>query len=219
MIVTTKELQINSPSFIVFEGGNGVGKSTLMTLLATHLRQKGKHVVTTREPGGTPLGTEIRSLVKERRDIAIDELTELFLFCADRAQHIKECIEPNINLGKYVLCDRHWFSTIAFQGYGRGISLQTIESAISLSVGTLLPALTVVVDLPVLIARQRMEDRAKQSPIQESDKFEDEAQVFQEKVRAGFVTLAQASRAPSVILDGKKSSEVMLQELLGFFAL
>lgn len=216
MIIAPKDLRITKPSFIVFEGGNGVGKSTLLSLVASHLRAAGKYVTITREPGGTALGKEIRSLVKERKDVSIDELAELFLFCADRTQHIKECIEPQLAAGHYVFSDRHWFSTVAFQGYGRGLSLDVIHAAIQLSIGSLLPALTVVVDLPIAVARQRMNQRLKQSEVPEVDKFEDEAEQFQERVRQGFLTLARESHAPSVILDGTCSSEQMLHQLLEY---
>ena len=219
MIVSAKDFTVSQPAFIVFEGGNGVGKSTLLSRFAAHLTAAGKKVVVTREPGGTALGQEIRSLVKERKDISIDQLAELFLFCADRTQHIKECIEPQLAAGQYVLSDRHWFSTVAFQGYGRGLSLDLIHAAIKLSIGNLLPSLTVVVDLPIAVARQRMIQRLQQSAVPEVDKFEDEAEQFQERVRQGFLTLAQQSHAPSIILDGTTSSEHMLQQLLEYFTL
>ena len=217
MIVSSKKLKITSPSFIAFEGGNGVGKSTLLHNVAKCLEQRGHKVITTREPGGSLLGSELRTLVKERRDIKIDELAELFLFCADRAQHISEVILPALEKGIYVLTDRHWFSTVAFQGYGRGISMSVINSAISLAIGNLLPKLTVVVDLPISEAKKRMQSRQQTNALNERDKFEEEADIFQEKVRQGFLTLANDSKAPSVILDGATSQQDLIQKVMEFF--
>ena len=170
MIVSSKKLKITSPSFIAFEGGNGVGKSTLLHNVAKCLEQRGHEVIL-----------------------------------------------PALEKGIYVLTDRHWFSTVAFQGYGRGISMSVINSAISLAIGNLLPKLTVVVDLPISEAKKRMQSRQQTNALNERDKFEEEADIFQEKVRQGFLTLANDSKAPSVILDGATSQQDLIQKVMEFF--
>ena len=199
--------------FIVFEGGNGVGKSTLMNKIAQRLHGQGQAVVITREPGGTELGGAIRTLVKERKDIRIDETAELLLFCADRAQHIQEIIKPALAEKKWVLCDRHYFSTLAFQGYGRGVSFERIDAAVKLATNGMMPNLTVIVDLPIAEAKKRMTARQVGASVIEIDKFEDEANTFQEKVRQGFLELARTRREPCLILDGTKSPEALVGEL------
>ncbi len=134
-------------AFIVFEGGDGSGKTTHSRRLASALSRSGYSVVSTREPGGFPLGEIIRDWVKGPGNLS--PATELLLFLADRAQHVAEVIRPALDKGEIVVCDRFKASTIAYQGYGRGIDLDIIDRLNALACGDLSPDLTVLLDLPI----------------------------------------------------------------------
>ena len=132
--------------FITFEGIEHCGKTTQSRLIADRLRNTRRSVVLTREPGGTPLGTAIRELVLQPSTDPIDTTAELLLFAADRAQHVRTLIQPALADGKVVISDRFHDSTRAYQGYGRGIDMDTIDRAISLATGGLEPDLTILMD-------------------------------------------------------------------------
>ncbi len=180
-----------SGRFITFEGGEGVGKSTNIQAVARHLESQGISVVVTREPGGTPIAEKIRNdLLKAHHEEPMSDMTELLLMFAARAQHVDAVIRPALERGDWVLCDRFTDSTIAYQGYGRGLSLDNIEQLKALAQGDVEPHLTLLLDAPVAIgmgrARARAEDLAE-----ETDRIEAEAMSFFEKVRLGFLALAE----------------------------
>ena len=180
-----------SGRFITFEGGEGVGKSTNIQAVARHLESQGISVVVTREPGGTPIAEKIRNyLLKAHHEEPMSDMTELLLMFAARAQHVDAVIRPALERGDWVLCDRFTDSTIAYQGYGRGLSLDNIEQLKALAQGGVEPHLTLLLDAPVAIgmgrARARAEDLAE-----ETDRIEAEAMSFFEKVRQGFLALAE----------------------------
>jgi len=137
--------------FITFEGGDGSGKTTQLKALESHLRARGKSCLSTREPGGTSLGDLIRQVLLEVGKQPITSPTELFLYLADRAQHIHEVIIPALEQGKIVLCDRHTDSTLAYQGYGRGIDLGLLRSLNDIASQGIKPDLTLLFDCPVEI--------------------------------------------------------------------
>jgi dTMP kinase len=166
-------------SFITLEGGEGVGKSTNQALVVELIEAAGHRVVSTREPGGTPLAEEIRELVLRVRDEPVAGLTELLLIFAARAQHLSRVIEPALEKGSWVVCDRFTDATYAYQGGGRGLSLEAIAVLERLVQQDLQPDLTLYLDVPVAVGRARIADRAH-------DRLEKEQVRFYEAVRAGY---------------------------------
>jgi dTMP kinase len=171
--------------FLTLEGGEGVGKSTNLGYVAQRLRERGIDVVTTREPGGTPLAEAIREMLLEVRDESMAPLTELLLVFAARAQHLAEVIEPALARGAWVLCDRFTDATYAYQGGGRGMDTAVIEALETLVQQGLQPDLTMYLDLPPEVADARMGQRQR-------DRFEREQHDFFNRVRQAY--LARAAR-------------------------
>ena len=191
---------------VTFEGGDGTGKSTQIRALEEHLRQLGRPCLLTREPGGTALGELIRKVVLEVGDREIAPPTELFLYLADRAQHVHEIILPAIKAGKIVLSDRFTDSTLAYQGYGRGIDLKWLRQLNSTASGTVSPDLTFLLDCPVEVALARTARRQAQAARRE-DRFEQEKLEFHEKVRAGFLDLARGEPGRFRVIDAAKPAQ------------
>ncbi|HEX7036985.1 MAG TPA: dTMP kinase [Pseudomonadales bacterium] len=173
--------------FVTLEGGEGVGKSTNLAFVAERLRAAGHEVVTTREPGGTPLAEAIRALLLEVRDEPMDPLTELLLVFAARTQHLQRVVRPALGRGAWVVCDRFTDATYAYQGGGRGLDPKVIASLEALVQQGLQPDLTVYLDMRPQAAARRLEGRDK-------DRIEHEQQAFFERVRA--VYLDRARRDP-----------------------
>jgi len=173
---------IERGKFITLEGGEGVGKSTNLAFLQARLLGAGIDVRVTREPGGTPLGEAIRSLLLNEGPTAPSALAEVLLVFAARAQHIQEVIEPALAAGRWVLCDRFTDATYAYQGFARGLSQSAIATLESLVQGSLQPDLTVLLDLPPSIGLKRASQRA------ELDRFEVEDEAFFNRVREGYLT-------------------------------
>lgn len=174
--------------FITVEGTEGVGKSTNMGFIAELLDQRGIDYVLTREPGGTPLAEDVRQLLLQPRDEPVAEMTELLLVFAARAQHLHSLIQPALDKGQWVLCDRFTDATFAYQGAGRGLSVATIEKLQDMVQGALRPDCTVLLDAPVAVGMQRANQRSA------PDRFESEKEAFFERVRQSY--LAQAAAAP-----------------------
>lgn len=184
------------PAFITFEGIEGSGKSTHARLLVEHLRSLGWDPLATREPGGTPLGEPIRRLVLDVASTPIAPLAELLLYCADRAQHVAQVITPGLAAGRLVVCDRFADSTIAYQGYGRGLDLAVVRTIERHARGDLTPALTFVFDCPASEGLARVRRRS-----QATDRMEGAPLAFHERVRQGFLELAAASPERYCVLD------------------
>ena len=184
--------------FVTFEGIEGSGKSTHLRQLAAELRRRGRDVLETREPGATRAGGAIRELLLAANGAPLTPLAELFLYCADRAQHLDEVVRPALAAGRVVLCDRFSDSTIAYQGYGRGLSLETVRALDASARRGLEPTLTILLDCPIADGLARARGRARSAA---PDRFEAEASAFHERVRAGFLELAAASPARFVVVD------------------
>lgn len=173
--------------FITFEGGEGVGKTTNIQYLADWLRQQGVDVVTTREPGGTEIAELIRErLLKAHHQEKMGDLTELLLMFAARAQHLQQLIRPALAQGQWVLCDRFSDSTLAYQGYGRGLDLEVIGQLKQLVQGDLEPDLTLWLQAPLAIGRARSGRRGEPT-----DRIEAEKDGFFQRVETGFAELAR----------------------------
>jgi len=194
---------------ITFEGGDGTGKTTQVRALESYLHGRGCVCLATREPGGTALGELIRKVLLEVGDHEIASSTELFLYLADRSQHVHEIIRPAINAGKVVLCDRFTDSTLAYQGYGRGIDLAWLRQLNNAASGTVRPDLTLLLDCPVDVGLARTARRQAQSAASkpQEDRFEREKIEFHEKVRAGFLDMARNEPLRFRVIDASKTVE------------
>jgi len=191
-------------TFIVLEGGEGAGKSTVLAALAALLREEGRDVVETREPGGTPLGERIRALILDSHGVD-DALSELLLFEAARARLLTSVVRPALDRGAIVLCDRYAASSIAYQGYGRGLGRDLIERANAIATGGLEPDLTLLLDLPVEVGLAR---RAREA---ESNHFDRETVAFHQRVRDAFLALAAESPATWRIIDATAPVDAVVQ--------
>ncbi len=189
--------------FIVIEGIEGSGKSTLNRRLKESLEKAGYNILLTREPGGTKIGQDIRTLLLSDREefSSMDFKTELLLFFADRAQHIEEIILPALDDGQLVLCDRYFYSTLAYQHFGRGLERGMIDTLIQLVVGTTIPDLVILVDLDPTTALTRAKSRSS------LDRIEKEDISFHTKIRDGFLKLAKEDADRFLILDGTLKEE------------
>jgi dTMP kinase len=194
--------------FVTFEGIEGSGKSTHLRLLAAALRTAGHAVVETREPGGTGLGTWLREILLRPSPTPPAALAELLLYCADRAQHIEEVIRPALAAGQVVLCDRFSDSTIAYQGYGRGLSLETVRALDAEARGGLVPDLTFLLDCPPATGVGRARARPGNG-----DRFEQEALAFHEAVRGGFHALVAAAPGRYRVLDTTEPTAVVTERI------
>jgi dTMP kinase len=192
--------------FITLEGSEGSGKSTNLNYIHQRLQQAGIDLVLTREPGGTPLGENIRELLLDHRQQAMASDTELLLMFAARAQHLNELIIPSLEAGKWVLCDRFTDATYAYQGAGRGIDNSRIAQLEQWVQGELRPDLTLFLDLPVAQGLARAGARA------ELDRFEREEIAFFERVRQGYLSQAAADPQRYRVVDAAPPlPEVQLQ--------
>lgn len=191
--------------FITFEGIEGSGKSTIIRMLADYLRKSGIPIVLTREPGGSQLGKMFRSILLDARTKNLANDAELFLFLADRAQHVSEVINPALLEGKWVLCDRFSDSTLVYQGYGRGLGIgKKLVIAEEMSRNGLLPDLTFLLDLPVADGLARAEARnAENGTSQSEGRFDAEGISFHERVRDGFLQMAKNNPARFRIIDSQ----------------
>lgn len=194
--------------FITVEGGEGVGKSTNIAFIRRQLEAAGVELVVTREPGGTPLGEELRTVLLAVRDGGISAMAELLLIFAARAQHIEEVIEPALAAGRWVLCDRFTDATYAYQCGGRGLDREAVATLEALVQGTLLPDCTLLLDAPVDTGMNRIRERG------EPDRFEREELAFFERVRASYHQLATDSSGRYRIIDASQPLEAVQRQLL-----
>jgi dTMP kinase len=189
--------------FITFEGPEGAGKSTQVRLLAPWLEAQGREVMVTREPGnGGWLGPEVRRLVLMSEPMSPE--AEYLLYSADRAEHVRKVIEPGLRDGKIVLCDRYLDSSLAYQGYGRGLDLDWLKAVAVGATGGLRPHQTFLLDLPPEVGLTRFEGR---------DRLEREPLEFHRRVRAGYLELARAEPQRFVVLNATQSPEAIQAEL------
>ena len=188
--------------FITFEGGEGCGKSCQARALHRLIVKKTIPAVLTHEPGGTALGENITRWLKWRGDVSISPAGELLLFSASRNQLVDEVVTPNLENGNVVICDRFYDSTLAYQGYGRGLDLDLIKKLNELSTGGLKPTLTVLLDIPAAegLARKNKE---------RIDRFEKETIVFHEQVRQGYLQLARNEPRRFLVVDALLTKKVI----------
>jgi dTMP kinase len=190
--------------FVTFEGIEGSGKSTQIALASTYLEEKGYPCLVTREPGGTPLGVEIRNFLLDKKELSIDPLAELFLIEADRVQHVAEVIRPALEEGRMILCDRFTDATIAYQGYGRGVDMQLIAELNRRATGDLIPQCTILLDCSVDVGMARAQGK---------DRFEREDYFFHQQVRDGYLHIAQKEPGRVKVVSGKGEQERIQEEI------
>ena len=192
--------------FITFEGTEGSGKSTQVSLLAQCLRAMGRNVRTLREPGGTPIGEEIRHTLKHSAvNHAMTAETELLLMNASRAQLVRETIRPALAAGEIVLCDRFYDSTTAYQGYGRMLDLKMVEGIVDIAVGDTRPGLTLLFLVPHEVGEARRLARQPSLPLSiKRDRFEEADRSFFERVEKGYQAIAasEPKRVKSIAASG-----------------
>ena len=199
--------------FVSFEGTEGCGKSTQVELLAQRLRSLGHHVRLHREPGGTPIGEEIRHTLKHSpHNHAMTAETELLLMNASRAQLVREVIRPALAAGEIVLCDRFYDSTIAYQGYGRELDLAQVKSIIEFAVGGTKPHLTLFLRVPAEVSAERLRSRQSTLPFIR-DRIEEADRKFFERVAHGYNAIAADEPQRIQLIDGAQSLEVVCAQI------
>lgn len=200
--------------FITFEGIEGCGKTTQICLLKDYLKQRSYAVVVTREPGGTQIGDSMRKMLLDARNTHIDSKTELLLYEASRAQHIKDVIRPALEQGCIVLCDRFTDATLAYQGYAQGIDKDFIESLNRFATDNLTPDFTILIDCPAEIGLKRAKDRNETTNQEvKEDRFEAKSIAFHQKVRLGYLEIAELNSNRIYLVDGREDPSIMHQEI------
>ncbi len=182
--------------FITFEGLDGTGKTTQLEIADEALRARGIRTLVVREPGGTWVGERIRGILLDRSGRDLDDVAELLLFAAARAQNVREVILPALADGRTVLCDRFIDSTVAYQGYGRGLDIDTARRINEIATGGLVPTRTYLFDLPVEAAAERMRSR-EEGP----DRMDANSVAFKNRVRDGYLELARQEPERIIVID------------------
>lgn len=195
-------------SFLTFEGIDGSGKSTQMRLLASELRLRGLEVVTTREPGGTPLGKRLRGALLDAEE-QVDPLAELLIFAADRAQHVRSMVRPALEAGQVVLSDRYADATVAYQGAGRGFPTELVANVVEIATGGLKPNATLIFDIPIVEGLARTRRRTGQE-----DRLEGEDPAFHMRVRQAYLNLAAAEPDRVHVIDATGAVEITHSRVL-----
>jgi len=213
-------MSIYTGKFITLEGGEGAGKSTQLSVIKSEIEQAGIEVVVTREPGGTPRAEAIRQLLLARDAEPMPETCELLLMFAARATHLHNLIVPALQRGAWVLCDRFTDASYAYQGYGRGLSLEQIKNLEQWVQQDIRPDMTLLLDVSVEVAIQRARMRNQAQGLGEGDRFEIEQSAFFERVRHGYLQRAQAEpnrfKVVDASLDIDRVSEATRQVVRDF---
>ncbi len=201
--------------FITLEGIEGSGKTTQVSNIVKFLNENGHDCVTTREPGGTEIGRQIRAILLNPENKNLDPLAELLLYAADRSQHLKSIIKPELSAGKTVICDRFFDATTVYQGFARGLDMKVIEQLHRIVLDSIKPDLTLLFDLPVEVGLNRALhclDNGSRA-IQEC-RFEKETLAFHEKVRSGYLTLAKQEPDRFQIIQASNDETQVFQEIV-----
>jgi dTMP kinase len=194
--------------FIVFEGPEGSGKTTQARRLATRVSAQGRDVVLTREPGGTPIGEQVRTILLDQTNCAMLPETEALLYSAARAQHVGDVIRPALERGAVVICDRFADSTLAYQGGGRGLSMDDLRAIQRLATGGLTPTLRILVDLPVEVGLRRrfgVEDEVNRLDVAGIE--------FHRRVRSAYLEMAALDQS-WIVIDGDDSVDVVEERIV-----
>jgi dTMP kinase len=196
-------------TFITFEGTEGSGKSTQILLLANFLKSRGMRVVLTREPGGTPIGDQVRKILLDPAHTTLDPKAELLLYAASRAQHLYEVILPALASGMIVLCDRFSDATLAYQGYGRGLDIEMIRALDRIVCAGTRPDLTLLFDIDAALGIARAHGRNTSRGLETEARFENEELAFHERVRQGYKILAKQEPDRIRLVDAFPAQEAV----------
>jgi dTMP kinase len=197
-------MQVPTGLLVTFEGIEGSGKSTQIGLTRAYVEEQGYPCLVTKEPGGSPLGEEIRGFLLDRGDLRIDPLAELFLIEAGRTQHVVEVIRPALDNGQIILCDRYTDATIAYQGYARGLDIAVINQMNHWATGGLTPHCTIVLDCPVEVGMARAKGE---------DRFEREDKKFHQQVREGYLRIARQDPRRVKVVSGQGEQSAIQGEI------
>lgn len=198
--------------FITFEGPDGAGKTTQVKAFAEKLSALGHEVVLTREPGGTAISDEIRSLILDPAHTEMADFAEVLLYAASRAQHVQEKIKPSLKSGKIIVCDRFVEASVAYQGYGLGIDIERIKAINQFATGGLIPDRTYLLDLSVAEGRERLQARTG------LDRIEQKGAAYHERVRQGFLEIAKEHPQRIRVIDAKRPVNEMAEEIFADFS-
>lgn len=200
-------------TFITLEGPDGAGKSTQARLLVERIETTGRDVVLTREPGGTPLGERIRDVLMHAPAGSHDALSDALLFNAARARQVSEVIRPALDRGAVVVCDRFSDSTLAYQGFGGGVPIEKLRNLAVISIDSLTPARTVLVDVPVSAGLQRRNTGSSADLTRFETDSEEHGAAFHERVRRGYLQLAEEDSRRWRVVDGSRGPEEVAQQV------
>jgi len=189
--------------FITFEGVEGCGKTTQARMLATQLEERGVHTLVTREPGGAVISEQIRAILLDNRNDGMDPMAEALLYVASRAQFVAEVVRPALASGTIVICDRYADSTLAYQGYGRGLPIETLQTLNRIATGGIVPDRTFLLDVPVAdgLSRKRKDGNL--------NRLDNAGDAFHERVRNGYHALAGAAPARWRVIDAGAAPSVV----------
>jgi dTMP kinase len=199
--------------FITFEGIEGCGKTTQVDLLVKYLEKRNVELIKTFEPGGTDIGKGIRKILLDSKNTHLAPLAELILYAADRTQHVSEKLIPALDSGKWVICDRFFDATIAYQGYGRGMDMELISLLNDKAACGLHPDLTILLDCPEDVGLKRAITRNKEQDLEAQGRFEKEKLEFHKKVRDGYLTLADRHKDRFRVIDASRSVTLISKDI------
>ncbi|NIK80058.1 dTMP kinase [Paenibacillus castaneae] len=196
--------------FITIEGGDGAGKSTLIEKLSNTMLQRGSSIMVTREPGGIPIAEQIRNVILDTGNTKMDARTEALLYAAARRQHLMEKVVPALEHGEFVLCDRFVDSSLAYQGYARGIGMEDVWSINQFAIQDIMPDLTIYID----VSPEEGLARINKAEVREINRLDLEKLSFHEKVREGYMKLLQQFPDRIVLVNGEQSPELVFADVL-----
>jgi dTMP kinase len=201
--------------FITFEGIEGSGKTTQIRRLQKVLKEKGIPCLITREPGATKIGLQIRAILLDQKNKKMDPLAELFLYLADRCQHVNEIILPALSKGQWVISDRFWDATVVYQGMARGLNIKLLNQLRPRILDSLWPDKTFLLDLPVSTGLSRAWQRINNCEASKKEsRFEQEARAFHEKIRRGYLSLARKEPERIKVIDATLTPEKIHQQIM-----
>lgn len=199
---------MNKGKFIVFEGGEGSGKSTMIELIYNFLIEKGVECIKTREPGGIKISEDIRNIILDTKNTSMDSKTEALLYAAARRQHLVEKVIPELEMGKIVLCDRFIYSSLAYQGYARGIGVDDIFLINKFAIEEYMPDLNLLFDLSPEVGL----DRINKNKDREVNRLDLEKIDFHNRVREGYINLAKENNDKFIIINAEKTLNEVFEE-------
>ena len=204
---------MNKGFLVTFEGGEGCGKSTQIKLFIKFLEEQKLNFILSREPGGCVLGEKIRAILLHSKE-DMSALSEFFLFCANRAEHVKEVIKPALEEGKIVVIDRYYDSSLAYQGYAGNLDIKKLKNITAFATDNVVPDLTFLLDISY---EEGFGRKAKDENLKNLDRIEQRDRAYHEKVRQGYLKLAKEEQNRFVVIDASKSLEEIHEEIIKIF--